>query len=130
MSDAELALTAVSAPFWEAASHGQLVLQRCDACMRVVWYPRAICPGCGATTLTWTPAAGIGTVYAASVHHRAPRPELAPLTPYAIVLVDLDEGVRMMARAAVDDAESIAVGQRMRWQPDPDGGRAFLFVPA
>jgi uncharacterized OB-fold protein len=120
----------LSAPFWEAAAQGQLVLPRCEACGRFVWYPRALCPHCGSDALAWTPSAGAGTVYAVSVHHKAPRPELAGLTPYAVVLVDLDEGVRMMARAVDADAEEVAVGQRVVWRPDPDGGKAFVFAPA
>jgi uncharacterized OB-fold protein len=47
----------VSAPFWESANAGQLVLQRCAACERFVWYPRALCPHCGSGELTWTPSA-------------------------------------------------------------------------
>lgn len=126
----ELALTAVSVPFWAAAAEGRLELQRCDRCDRFVWYPRALCPSCGSTQLTWTPSVGVGTVYAVSVHHKAPRPELATRVPYAIALVDLDEGVRMLARVDTGDASSVVVGQRVRWRPDPDGGRAFVFQPA
>ena len=59
---AELALTPVSVPFWEGAAQGDLVLQRCDSCQAFVWYPRAICPACHSAELTWTPAAGTGTV--------------------------------------------------------------------
>jgi uncharacterized OB-fold protein len=128
VTDAEaLALTPVSGPFWDAAARGELRLQRCDDCSRFVWYPRALCPTCGSISLTWTTSPGEGTVYAVSVHHKAPRPELADFTPYAVVLVDLDEGVRMMARATGCPPEELAVGGRMRWRPDPDGGRAFLF---
>ena len=122
-------MTDVSSPFWDAATRGELVLQRCDACARFVWYPRASCPSCGSDALRWTPSPGLGTVYAVSVHHKAPRPELAALTPYAVVLVDLDEGVRMMARASGVVAGDVTVGQRVRWRPDPDGGRAFVFEP-
>jgi uncharacterized protein len=120
----------VSAPFWEAAARGELVLQRCEGCSSFVWYPRALCPSCGDDRLTWTQVSGEGTVYAASVHHRAPTPELAGSTPYAVVLVDLDEGVRLMARAAGVAADEVAVGQRVRWAPDPEGGRAFVFTPS
>lgn len=131
MSDPEeLALTAVSAPFWEAASQGRLLLQRCDGCQAFVWYPRALCPSCGSDALTWVPSPGEGAVYAVSVHHKPARPELADLAPYAVVLVDLDEGVRLLARADVADPTTVAVGQRMRWRPDPDGGRAYLFEPS
>jgi len=123
----ELALTAVSVPFWDSASRGELALQRCDECQKYVWYPRAICPHCGSMSLTWTAASGNGTIYAISVHHKAPRPELEALIPYAIVLVDLDEGVRMMARLAGRQTEQVGIGDRVRWRPDPEGGRAFLF---
>jgi uncharacterized OB-fold protein len=119
----------VSAPFWAAAERDELVLQRCDACEAFVWYPRALCPGCGSATLSWVAVSAWGTVYAVTVHHRAPRPELAALVPYAVVLVDLDEGVRMMARMTGVPAEEVAVGDRVRWRPDPEGGRAFVFEP-
>ena len=129
--DVANAMTDVSVPFWEAAGRGELVLQRCDDCEHVVWYPRALCPSCGSMSLRWTPASGTGTVYAVSVHHRPARPELADLVPYAIALVDLDEGVRMMARViGVESPTDVVIGQRVVWRPDPDGGRAFLFEPA
>jgi uncharacterized OB-fold protein len=119
----------VSAPFWDAASRGELVIQRCTACEGLVWYPRALCPRCGGTELSWEPVPADGTVYAVSVHHRPASPELAGAVPYAVVLVDLDAGVRMMARADGVVAEEVTVGQRMRWRPDPDGGKAFVFEP-
>lgn len=129
MSDAAaIDESGVSAPFWEAASESRLVIQRCDACERYVWYPRALCPHCGSMALTWTPVAGAGTIYSLSVHHRPARPELADKTPYVIVLVDLDEGVRMMARMADGTvADEVSIGRRVRWAPDPTGGKAFVF---
>ena len=128
MSDTheELALTAVSVPFWEAAQIGELHLQKCDGCGRFIWYPRAMCSSCGSMSLTWTNTSGTGTVYAMSIHHRAPRPDLEQFLPYAILLVDLDEGVRMMARSS-GNADEVTNGMRVRWRPDPTGGRAFLF---
>lgn len=128
MSDATPDDEGVSTAFWAAAADGLLVLQRCDDCEKFVWYPRAICPSCGSAALTWTPASGAGTVYAVSVHHRPARDDLADVTPYAVVLVDLDEGVRMMARMAPGTApEDAAIGARVRWCPDPAGGREFVF---
>lgn len=125
----ELSLTEVSSPFWESAGHGVLVLQRCDSCQKFVWYPRALCPRCGSLSLTWTAGSGRGTVYAVSVHHKPARPELVDAVPYPVVLVDLDEGVRMMARMVGIPADQVSVGQQVRWIPDPEGGRAFLFEP-
>jgi uncharacterized OB-fold protein len=130
MSDEQAASdTAVSAPFWDAAGRGELVIQRCGSCERLVWYPRALCPRCGGAELRWEPVSGDGTVYAVSVHHRAPTRELSNAVPYAVVLVDLDAGPRLMARAAGGAADDVTVGQRVRWRPDPDGGKAFVFEP-
>jgi uncharacterized OB-fold protein len=131
MTDHAPAASGLSAPFWAAAAEGRLVLQRCDGCTRFVWYPRAICPACGSTSLTWSAASGTGTVYAVSVHHRPSRADLADVVPYAVVLVDLDEGVRMMARVAPGHPpDEVAIGQRVHWLPDPAGGREFVFGPA
>lgn len=129
MSDPTIDEAGVSGPFWESAGRGQLALQRCEACERYVWYPRARCPHCGSADLKWTDSEGDGAVYAVSVHHRSPLPELADETPYAVALVDLDEGVRLMARVVDVDAESVAIGDRVRWRPDPKGGKAFVFGP-
>ena len=90
-----------------------------------VWPPRAAAPGTGAQ-LTWTVSAGRGTVYAATaVHAREDDPR-------GIVLVDLDEGIRMMSRVVGIAARDVTIGQRVAVcfsDPDADGVRVPLFVP-
>jgi uncharacterized OB-fold protein len=54
-------------------------------------------------------SAGRGTVYGRTRVSRAPTPEFAALVPYDILLVDLDEGFRMMAHGA----PGLAIGQRV-----------------
>jgi uncharacterized protein len=88
---------AVTAPFWEAVDRHELVVQRCDDCGQVVFYPRAHCPSCWSSALTWGPASGRGVVYSQTVVHRA-YGDFADQAPYAVVLVDLDDGFRMMSR--------------------------------
>jgi uncharacterized protein len=112
--------TAVSAPFWAATERQQLMMQRCESCDRLVWYPRFVCPRCGEFSLRWEELSGQGIVYAASVHHRPAHPAFADRVPYSVVLVDLDEGARMMSnvfgpRPTVGDAVSVA------WLPLEDG---------
>jgi uncharacterized OB-fold protein len=122
---------AASAPFWEATRSRQLVVQRCHACATSVWYPRSICPVCFADDLRWEPVTGRGVVYSVSVHYRAPSPELADRVPYAVVLVDLDEGARLLSTAVGCDPESVAIGDRVRaaWMPLPDGRHLLQFEP-
>jgi uncharacterized OB-fold protein len=121
----------ISQPFWDATRERRLVLQRCDACASLVWYPRAFCPGCLSEDLHWVEVSGLGTVYAVSVHHRAPAPELKAMVPYALALVDLDDGARLMTDVVGCDAGEVHVGQRVRatWEPLEDGRHLLLFEP-
>ena len=123
--------TEVSQPFWDATRERRLVIQRCEPCDSFFWYPRAFCPRCLRDTPAWSEVAGTGTVYAVSVHHRAPSPELRDRTPYAVTLVDLDEGVRLMSNVVGCPPEAVHVGQRVRatWEPLEDGRHLLLFEP-
>ena len=120
--------SAVSAPFWAATQRHQLVMQRCESCHRLVWYPRFICPHCGEFSLRWEQQSGHGVIHAVSVHHRAAHPAFADRVPYSVVLVDLDEGARMMSNVfgpppAAGDAVSVA------WLPLDDGRNLPTFEP-
>lgn len=117
-----------SAPFWDATRRRELTVQRCKSCARLVWYPRFVCPHCGGSSLEWEKLSGDGVVYAVSVHHRAALPTLADRVPYSVVLVDLDEGVRLMSNVfgsapAVDDRVTLA------WVPLDDGRNLPVFEP-
>ena len=85
-----------------------------------MWYPRFACPRCGHDDLRWERLSGRGVVYAVSVHHRAALPALADRVPYSVVLVDLDEGARIMSNVFGSPphvGEEVAVA----WTPLPDG---------
>lgn len=84
--------------FWRAASSGRLELQRCVRCKKFRYFPSSLCPQCLAEGGDWIPVSGNGKVYSFSVIHHPPNPELARIGPYVLALVDLDEGVRVLAR--------------------------------
>ncbi|HEV2122756.1 MAG TPA: Zn-ribbon domain-containing OB-fold protein [Chloroflexota bacterium] len=86
----------VTQPYWDSLRRHALQLQRCNACGRFVFYPRAACPACLNGTLEWVPASGRGTLYTYTIVHRAPSPEFQAQTPYIVALVDLEEGVRLL----------------------------------
>ncbi len=113
----------VAAPFWQATREQRLVLQWCDACARPVHYPREACPRCLGDRLTWRAASGNGTVYSATLVHRAPSAELRARVPYVVALVDLDEGARLVTNVVGADALTVAVGDRVTvdWEPLADG---------
>lgn len=109
-------------PFWDATRERRLVLPWCAVCGRPHWYPREVCPHCLGDDLEWRPADGSGVVYAVSVQHR-PGPGRDPAAgPYAVALVDLPEGVRMMGNVVGGDPEQVHVGMpvELAWQPLSD----------
>jgi uncharacterized protein len=85
-----------------------------------VFPPRTAQPGTGAP-LRWAVSAGQGTVHAATVVRQ--RGE----EPASVVLVDLDEGFRMMSRVDGVAPELVRVGLRVRVAFD---GELPVFVPA
>jgi uncharacterized OB-fold protein len=109
----------LAAHFWNGCAAGELRYQRCSACAALQTYPRAFCRHCGAADLRWQAALGTGTVYALTSVERAPSDEFRALAPYVIVLVDLDEGYRMMAHGA----PGLAIGERVRVRFFEHGGR-------
>ena len=74
-----------------------IVYQTCNACGARQYFRRSFCASCGATALAEHRASGAGTVYATSLVCRAATPETRAHVPYNILLVDADEGFRMMA---------------------------------
>lgn len=98
-----------SRPYWEGLARGELRIQRCDACARAVFYPRAFCPHCSADRLSWIVATGRGTVYSYTVAHQA-YGLFAGDVPFIVAIVELEEGVRMMSRIINAPRERVKVG--------------------
>jgi uncharacterized OB-fold protein len=79
--------------FWDGTRAGELRLQRCDACAKTYFPPRPFCPACGSREVSVFRASGRGRLFSYVIHHRAV-PGFTP--PYAIAVVELAEGPRMM----------------------------------
>jgi uncharacterized protein len=90
--------------------NGKLGYQRCADCSEAVFYPRVLCPVCGSGALEWRESAGRGTIYATTAVHSRNH------DPRNVVLVDLDEGFRMMSRVEGVPAEEVEVGTRVRFE--------------
>jgi hypothetical protein len=85
--------TPETAHFWQGTRRGELLLQRCQACARVYFPPRPFCPHCASREVAVFAASGRASLYSYVIHHR-PGPGFDP--PYAIAVVELEEGPRMM----------------------------------
>src|SRR5262245_6297428 len=103
----------------------------CTECDAAFWFPGAACPRCLSTAIEWRPASGRGTVHAASAQHRAAVPALADRVPYAVALVDLEEGVRVMSNVVGCQADDVRGGLAVQvtWEALPDGRHLPQFEP-
>ncbi len=86
-----------SAAYWQAAHEGYLALPHCQSCNKYFFYPRAICPNCWSKQVEMAKASGRGTIYTYTIVHRHPNPAFNGRVPYAIALIDLEEGPRMLS---------------------------------
>jgi hypothetical protein len=82
-------------PYWDGCAAGELRIQRCTDCGKPYFYPRPICPSCGSTSVEWFTASGKATLYSYIINYRA-APGFEEEAPYAIAVVQLAEGPRMM----------------------------------
>ncbi|MDT0476523.1 OB-fold domain-containing protein [Streptomyces sp. DSM 41014] len=97
-----------NAGFWEGVRDHRLLIQRCAACaaLRFPWLPG--CGGCGSPEWTPVEASGAGTVYSYVVMHHPPFPAFEP--PYAVALIELAEGVRMISNVVGVPHDEVRVG--------------------
>lgn len=96
-----------SAAYWAALKEGRLLLQHCLHCGHVQVYQQGVCRQCGSERLEHRAASGRGRVHSFSVVHRAPGPAFRPDTPYAVLLVELEEGPRMISSLVEGDAAAV-----------------------
>ena len=82
----------LTAEYFAGAARGELVIPRCEACGRYVWYP---VPGCGVCESTaapvWTRVSGDGTLFSWAVVRRAFLPAFEAAVPFVTALVALAE---------------------------------------
>ncbi|MBF6621578.1 MAG: OB-fold domain-containing protein [Patulibacter sp.] len=109
-------------PFWAAARERRLVRPCCNACGASFFTPQIACPRCLSTDWAYRESGGRGTVYSATVVHRAPYPGFT--SPYHVAIVDLDEGWSMLTNI-IDTgdgdagARAVPIGARVAvdWLP-------------
>lgn len=103
----------VARPFWDATRRHELVMQWCDTCRYHVFYPRATCPRCGRTELSWRSVSGSGRIYTYTVARRATHRAFAERVPYVVAIVELDEGPHLTTEIVGTDPNTVKIGARV-----------------
>jgi uncharacterized OB-fold protein len=91
-------VTQLNRPFWDGCNNGRLVIQKCRACTRAVFYPRVCCPFCKAGDLDWIEASGRGKVISHTTVHRTHHDSFNAEAPYVFAAVALEEGPWLYAQ--------------------------------
>ncbi len=97
-------------PFWDACKEGRLLVQRCEECNRYRYPPASGCPHCGSERFAWRQASGKGTVYSYSVTHQAVSRAFEGRVPWAVVAIELEEGVLMLSNLLDCPPEKVRIG--------------------
>ena len=97
-----------SAFFWEGVDVGELRIQRCASCGTLRHPPRPMCPSCRSLDRDYVVSSGRGEIYSFVVHHRPPVPNREH--PFAVVLVQLEEGTRIVGNTVGVDPADVRIG--------------------
>ncbi|MFJ5048010.1 bifunctional MaoC family dehydratase N-terminal/OB-fold nucleic acid binding domain-containing protein [Streptomyces sp. NPDC088719] len=115
-----------NAGFWAGVADHRLLIQRCTDCatLRLPWLPG--CNACGCAEWDTVQAGGEGTVFSHVVMHYPPFPAFSPSGeggPYAVALIELAEGVRIVSNVIGVPYDKVRVGMPVRLEflvTDPD----------
>jgi uncharacterized OB-fold protein len=103
----------ISAPFFNGARDGKLMLQRCSACDGWSFPVRERCPHCFAAKLEWRASSGKGTLYTFAIMHQVMNPGFAGSVPYNVSQIDLAEGVRMISNVVGVENRGLRIGMKL-----------------
>ncbi len=98
------------APFFAAAKEERLVVQRCAGCGALRFPPRELCSGCLSTAVEWLEVSGRGEVFSFNVMHQVYHPGFAAEVPYAVVVIKLAEGPKLVSNLVDCPVGEIRIG--------------------
>ncbi|MGW2742818.1 bifunctional MaoC family dehydratase N-terminal/OB-fold nucleic acid binding domain-containing protein [Streptomyces sp. NPDC001450] len=126
-----------NAGFWEGVTGYRLLVQRCTGCgtLRHPWLPG--CNACGCLDWDTLEASGAGTVYSYVVMHHPPFPAFTESDhaadaagPYAVGLIELAEGVRMVSNVVGVPYDKVRIGLPVRVEfMSCEDGEGVLVLP-
>lgn len=97
--------------FWDACNRNVFLVQRCLGCGKTQYHYRALCAHCWSDELEDVEATGHGTIWTYSIVMRNRSVPFEAKVPYAVVLVELDEGVRVLGNLVDGDLDDLAIGK-------------------
>ena len=121
----------MSAPWFDAFAErvaaGEPVYRQCTACEATGLPPRNTCPNCGEPDMADAPLTATGTI-TSFTEIQVTTPRFTGETPYTVVLVEFDEGIRLTGQ--LRDGDEVARGDRVHLGAEErDDGWLVTFTP-
>ena len=124
-------INSTTAEFWKATTEGRFLLQRCNACNIVLWFPRRNCPKCWTEDVSTFDAQQTGTVYSFTVVRKG-KGAFQDVGPFVIAYVELADGPRIMTNIVDCDIDALHIGMpvEMVFHDTGEGSALYRFRPA
>ena len=114
--------------YFAADRQHKFVMKKCSACNLLRYPPGSGCPWCMSLEWTWQEVSGKGTIYSYEIIVHSIQPGFRDITPYPVVVVELDEqrgvpteheGVRVIANLVDANFQpaaeaNVAIGKRVK----------------
>ena len=124
-------INSTTAEFWKATTEGRFLLQRCNACELVLWFPRRNCPKCWTEDVSTFDAQQTGTIYSFTVVRKG-KGAFQDAGPFVIAYVELADGPRIMTNIVDCDIDALHIGMpvEMVFHDTGEGSALYRFRPA
>lgn len=103
-------ITDANRAFWDGCRDGELRLQVCSGCGAHRFPDSKVCPRCLSHEAEWKTVSGRGRIWSWVTMHQKYFAAFADEVPYTVIIVELDEGPRVIS-ALVGDAAGLEIGK-------------------
>lgn len=103
-------LAGLAKEFYGFCKARELRFQRCTDCSAWRHVPRERCGECGSAAFRWERSSGRGRVYTWVVANRSMHPGFPSDPPVAPVVVEMDEGVRLLSELVECPPSELSIG--------------------
>ena len=103
-----------NAAYWEYAREHELRMQKCASCGHIRFPVSLVCPRCHAVEAEWARLSGRGKVYSYIIYRQAYHPSYQDDIPYAVAIIQLEEGPRLESNLTDCRLDDIKIGMPVR----------------
>lgn len=105
----------ISEKYWEGLNNNKFLIQNCNHCKEMIFYPRVLCPFCGQQDIEFKNHNGRGIIYSFTIVHKTHLQGYSNETPYVVALIKLDGGnAKLMSNIIECDFEKIQIGMKVK----------------